>query len=382
MTLRFELGEDDALFVDSVRQLGRDRIGPAAAAWDEAGRVDADALGELAQLGLLGLEIPEAEGGAGLSTVASTAIVEELAAHSGSLALVVAAHNFLTVAHVLRWGTEAQRSHWLPKLAAAPGAWALSERGSGSDAAAARTHARRQGDGWVLSGAKSYITAGRHAGAWVVFATTEPGDRDAGLTAFLVDGDATGLSAQPVRSLGMRGCGLAHVTLSEVAVGDDQRLGAAGSAFADAQALLDRSRIGIAALACGLVSAALSAASTYACQRHQFGRPIAAFQAIQWKLADMATGLDAARAMTMRAAWLRDAGRPFAAEASRAKVYASDLASRACSEALQVHGGYGYTREFPVERLLRDAKATQIAEGTNQIQRVLVARAIADRFGA
>ena len=379
----FDLSEDDALFVDSVRQLARERVAEAAAAWDEAGRVPDDVLGELGELGLLGMEVPEAAGGAGLSTVATTAIIDTLAQASGSLALLVSAHNFLSVAHLLAVGTEAQKQRLLGPMTAGPAvtAWALSEAGSGSDAGAAATVATRKGDDWVLDGTKAYITAGQHAGSLVVFATTDPSDRTAGLTAFIVDADADGVSVvERVRPLGVRAAAIAHLSLAGVTVGDDRRLGEVGGAMADAKALLDRSRIGVAAMACGIVAAALDAARDYALQREQFGRAIASFQAIQWKLADMATGLEAARALTMHAAWLRDAGRPFALAASRAKLFAAELASRACSEALQIHGGYGYTREFPVERYLRDAKATQVAEGTSQIQRVLISRAIASRF--
>lgn len=380
----FELADDDALLVDNVRAFCRDRVASDASAWDDAGRIPAGLLAELGELGLLGMRVDEAQGGAALSAVAATAIIEELARGSASLALVVSAHNFLTVAHVRAAGSSAQREALLPDLVTGRriGAWALSEAGSGSDAAAVATTARAEGGSIRLSGEKVYVTAGGLAGRVVVFATSEPGDRASGLSAFVVDAGAPGLEvAKTVRAMGMRGTALSHLRLDGVVVGEDRRLGAPGSALRTAQALLDESRIAIAALACGIASAALQAARDYSLERRQFGRPIADFQAIQWKLADMTTGLDAARLLTRRAAWLCDAGRPFATAASRAKLHASELACRAASEALQIHGGYGYTREFPVERLLRDAHALRIAEGTNQIQRLLLARPIAARFG-
>jgi alkylation response protein AidB-like acyl-CoA dehydrogenase len=381
--MEFDLSDDDAMFVDSVRQLGRDQLAPHAVAWDEAGRIPDGVLAQLGQLGLLGMEVPETAGGVGLSTVAATAILEEVARHAPALAWLLAAHNVLAVGHLLRAGDESQRRAWLGPWIEGPAvaAWALPEATPSPAATRApRTTARRVGSGWVLDGGKHYVTAGRHAAQVVVFAEA---DADAGApTAFLVDADARGLSvAAEVRSLGLRAAAVAHLSLFGVEVGDDRRLGEVGAAGADATALLDRHAIAVAAVACGIVDAALVAARDYALQREQFGGPIAGFQAIQWKLADMATGLDAARALTMQAAWMRDAGRPFAAAASRAKVFASELASRACSDALQIHGGYGYTTEFPVERLLRDAKATQVGGGTSQASRVRLGASIAERFG-
>jgi alkylation response protein AidB-like acyl-CoA dehydrogenase len=378
----FRLGDDDALLVDNVRAFCRDRVADQAAAWDDAGCIPPAVLGELGELGLLGMRVSEAEGGVALSTVAATAIVEELAIGSASLALVVSAHNFLAVAHIVAAGSPEQRRTLLPDLVSGRriGAWALSETVSGSDAAAAQTTATaREGGGWKLDGQKAYVTSGGHAGRIVVFAAVEPGDREAGLSAFVVDREQTGLGLEPVRPLGMRATSLSHLVLSGACVDDDRRLGALGSGLPTAKALLHESRIAIAALSCGITAAALTAARDYALERRQFGQPIADFQAIQWKLADIAMGLDAARLLTRRAAWLADAGQPFAAFASRAKLHASELACRATSEALQIHGGYGYTREFVVERLLRDAHACRIAEGTSQIQRLLLAREIAAR---
>jgi alkylation response protein AidB-like acyl-CoA dehydrogenase len=378
----FGLDDDDALLVDNVRAFCRDRVVNAAAGWDDAGRIPAEVVSELGELGLLGLRVSEADGGAALSTVAATAVIEELAIGSASLALVVSAHNFLTVAHVVAAGSPDQRRALLPELVSGRriGAWALSEAGSGSDAAAVSTRATHDGGGWRLDGEKVYVTSGGDPGRLVVFATPQPGERGAGLTAFVVDGGAPGLEIiERVRPLGMRAAALSHLRLSSVRLPDDRRLGEVGSALSTAKALLDESRIAIAALSCGIVAAALAAARDYALERRQFGQPIAEFQAIQWKLADMATGLEAARLLTRRAAWLCDVGQPFSAAASRAKLHASELACRATSEALQIHGGYGYTREFVVERLLRDAYACRIAEGTSQIQRLLLQRDIAAR---
>lgn len=387
----FFLSEEDELLRDTVRELCEQQVRPHAGAWDEARALPPDVLPSLGEQGLLAMELPEDEGGAGLSTVAATALVEELASADGALALLVSVHNHLGLGHATKLGDGA-RGEELPALVDGRhvAAWALSERGGGSDALRMATTARKDGDQWVLEGDKHYILGAAVAQRIVVLATTNAPGKDGvarsgadEIVALLVDADAPGLTvSEPVRTLGMRAAGTAHLRLEGVRVPDSRRLGEPGAAWADAMALLDRSRIGMAAVACGIGRGAMSVATAYAKEREQFGRPIAKFQAIQWKLADMATTLEAAWLLTLKAAWRRDQGLPFSAHASRAKLAAAQAATRACSEALQIHGGYGYTREYPVERSLRDARLCEIGEGTNEIQRLLISRAIAERFAA
>ncbi|MCA9655993.1 MAG: acyl-CoA dehydrogenase family protein [Myxococcales bacterium] len=388
----FSLSEEDLLLRDTVRELCDQQVRPHAGAWDEARALPPELLPGLGQQGLLAMERPEDEGGAGLSTVAATSLVEELAAADGALALLVSVHNHLGLAHAAQGLRPGPRAQELPALTDGRhiAAWALSERGSGSDALRLSTSARRDGDGWVLQGEKRYVLGASVAQRIVVLATTAGAGKDGPersrpeeVVALLVDADAPGLErSEPVRTLGMRAAGTAHLRLDGVRVPAERELGDPGRAWADAMALLDRSRVGMAAVACGIGRGAMEVAAAYAQEREQFGRPIAEFQAIQWKLADMATTLEAAWLLTLQAAWRRDVGLPFGAHASRAKLAAARAATVACSEALQIHGGYGYTREFPVERALRDARLCEIGEGTNEIQRLLISRAIAERFAA
>ncbi len=381
--MNFELNEDDSLLVDNVRQFCRQVVAPKAAAWDEAEAIPGAVFAQLGELGLLGLEVPEVHGGAELSTVAAVAVIRELAAASGALALGVGAHNSLAAGHIQRFGSGEQRARWLPGLAAGQriGAWALTEAGAGTDAGAVRTTARKDGDGWVLDGRKILVTHGGLAGLVVVLASTDPDAGPRGLTAFVVEEGADGFEVgERTRTLGMRASNTTDVILSGVRVGDENRIGEPGTAFKSALQLLDRGRINVAAMACGLLAAALVGARDYATERKQFGRPLSRFQAIQWKLANMATELDAAWLLTMKAAALRDAGQPVGAQAARAKIAGSEAAVRGCSEGLQIHGGYGYTREFSAERLLRDAKACQIVEGMTDALKMVVSRGIAQRF--
>lgn len=377
----FDLGEEDQLLRDTVRQLCEQRVQPHAGAWDEARAIPEDLRAELGQMGLWAMERPEDEGGAGLTAVAATALLEELAAADGALALLVMAHNVQGLAHVAAELREPMRARVLPEATSGARlvAWALPEAARGpepSDATLA-VEARRDGDGWRLEGHARHVLGAAVAGWVVVFGCTE-----AGPTAFVLPTDAEGLAvSDPVRTLGARAAGTAHLQLRGVRVADEQRLGEPGAALVDARAHLRHSRLGAAAVACGLLRGALQQAAAYAQEREQFGRPIARFQAIQWKLADMATTLDAAWLSILRGAWQHDQGQADDEAAARARVWATHAAVQGCSEALQIHGGYGYTREYPVERALRDARWLDASEGGRAAARLWVAQAIAERFG-
>jgi alkylation response protein AidB-like acyl-CoA dehydrogenase len=329
-------------------------------------------------MGLLGIRIPDEYGGSGMDMTAYAICVEEIARVDGSLALTVASHNGLGTGHVLIFGSEEQKKRYLPKAAKGEwlAAWALTEPGSGSDSAGLRTTARRDGDGWVLNGTKMFITQGSVGGFCVVLARSNPDvPKQKGITAFIVEHGTKGFSASKhLEKLGCRSSDTVELTLEDVRLSDSQRLGEVDRGFADTMQILDRGRISIAAMALGLGRGALDMAVRYAKDRKQFGKPIAEFQAIQWMLADSKTELDAAALLTARAAWLADQGKRHTTEASMAKLFASEAASRACNRSLQVHGGYGYTREFNVERHLRDAKLCEIGEGTSEVQRTVIAK--------
>lgn len=379
----FELGEDITLLRENVRELCARDIVVRAGQWDAAGHLPPSVLRELGQMGLLGLRVPEEQGGAGLSMVAATALIEELAAADGAVALTVAVHNFLCLAHVSGRGNESLRRELVPRMATgqALGAWALAEPDVGSDAAGTRTVARHEGDTWTLEGRKSLVVQGGTADVIVVVASTDPELREEALTSFVVDKGTEGLHVgESIPTLGMRASATVDLAFERIRVPEDRCLARPGQAHRDLVELLDESRIATAAIACGLGRAAIDAARAYAREREQFGQPIASFQAIQWKLADMATRIDAARLLVQRAAWLRDQGQPTRDAAARAKLFAASRAVAACSEALQIHGGYGYTREFPVERFLRDARYCPIADGTDEIQRIVLSESIARRF--
>jgi alkylation response protein AidB-like acyl-CoA dehydrogenase len=375
----FDLPDELREIQRTVRELCLAKVKPHARRWDETGEFPWDVVRKLGELGALGVTVPEEYGGAGMGALALAVIVEEVARFDGSLALTVASHNGLGTGHILRFGSEAQRRRWLPALASGEklAAWALTEPGSGSDAAAMRTTAVRRGDAWVLNGAKTFITQGTVGGTFVVLAKTDPERKQHGITAFVVEKGARGLGHRAIHGkLGMRSSDTAELHLDDVEVPDDQRLGAENDGFVNTLQILDRGRITIGALAVGLARGALEEARAYAKDRKAFGRPIAELQAIQFMLADMATELSAARLLVHRAAALCDSGAPFAKEASMAKLFASEAAMRATSKAIQIHGGYGYTKDFPVERYFRDAKLTEIGEGTSEVQRIVISREI------
>jgi len=374
----FTLSEHHDLLRKTVRDFARTEVLPHARKWDEEERFPKEIVPKLAELGLLGIRIPEEYGGSGMDMTSYAICVEEIARADGSLALTVASHNGLGTGHILAFGNEAQKKKYLPKAAKGEwlAAWALTEPGSGSDSAGLRTTARREGDKWVLNGTKMFITQGSVGGFCVVLARTNPDvAKQKGITAFIVEHGTKGFSASKhLEKLGCRSSDTVELTLEDVVVGDEQRLGEVDHGFTDTMKILDRGRISIAAMALGLGYGALEMAVAYAKDRKQFNKPIADYQAVQWMVADMKTELDAAQLLTYRAAWLADQGRPFTKEASMAKLFASEASSRACNKALQIHGGYGYTREFHVERHLRDAKICEIGEGTSEVQRMVIAK--------
>ncbi len=376
----FSPSEHHELLRKSVRDFARAEVLPHAKKWDEEERFPKEIVPKLAELGLLGIRIPEEYGGSGMDVTSYAICVEEIARVDGSLSLTVASHNGLGTGHILSFGSEAIKKKYLPKAASGEwlAAWALTEPGSGSDSASLRTTARRDSSSgkWIINGTKMFITQGSVGGFCVVLARTNPDvAKHKGITAFVVEHGTKGFTASKhLEKLGCRSSDTVELTFDEVVVGDEQRVGEVDHGFLDTMQILDRGRISIAAMALGLGYGALDMAVTYAKDRKQFNKPIAEFQAVQWMLADSKTELDAAHLLTYRAAWLADQGRPFTKEASMAKLFASEAATRACNKSLQIHGGYGYTREFAVERHLRDAKICEIGEGTSEVQRMVIAK--------
>jgi|1186.fasta_scaffold74313_2 alkylation response protein AidB-like acyl-CoA dehydrogenase len=382
--MNFDLDQDQEVLQKSVRDFCARAIIPHAARWDEEERFPAEVIGPMAELGLLGMHVPESYGGAGMKLHDYVVALEEVAYADGSVGLTMASHNSLCSGHILLAGNDAQKARYLPRLASgkALGAWGLTEPGSGSDAGAARTRAVRQGADWVLDGSKTFITQGSVAEIYVVLASTTPEKRQKGLTAFVIEKGTPGLRAgKRLEKMGLHASDTTELILEGVVVPDEQRLGPIDHGFFDTLKVLDRGRIGIGAWAVGIARAAFDAARSYAKQRVQFGHPIAEFQAVRHMLADMATELDAARLLVWRAACSQDAGRSTTMESSIAKYYAARAATRACNAAVQIHGGYGYTREFPVERYLRDVKLAEIGEGTNEVQKMVIAREILKDLG-
>jgi alkylation response protein AidB-like acyl-CoA dehydrogenase len=361
-----------------AREFAEAEIAPNAPAWDREHRFPAELLPKLAELGFLGVCVPEELGGAGAGFLSYAFVLEELSRADAGIGVTVAVHTSAATLPILAFGTEEQKERFVPPLARGEriGAFALTESGSGSDAGSLRTRADRNGDGWVLNGAKQWITNGSVAGTFVLFARTDPDTAEArGVSCFLLDAEHVRVTREEEK-LGLNSSSTSDLVLEDASVGPDRLLHEEGRGFRVAMATLDGGRIGIAAQALGIAQAAYDAAHAYALEREQFGRRISGFQAIQWKLANMATEIHAARLLTYRAAWLKEQGRPHTAEGAKAKLFASELARRQTAEAIQVLGGYGYTKESPVERYYRDAKVTEIYEGTNEIQRLVIARAI------
>ncbi len=360
-----------------VRDFARAELEPHAREWDERSFFPREVCRKLGELGFLGVLVPEEYGGAALTYREYVAIVEELAAVEAGVGLTVAAHNSLCTNHIFLFGGEEQRRRWLPRLASGEilGAWGLTEPEAGSDAGGTKTVAKRDGAAWVLSGSKNFITNASIGGVGVIMARTAPGKDHHGISAFIVPLDAPGVAVgKKEDKLGMRTSDTASLILEECRLGADALLGKEGEGFLQAMQVLDGGRISIAALGLGIAQGALDAAVAYAKQRRQFNRPIADFQAIRLKLADMATTVAAARLLTESAAAAKDAGETVTLLASQAKLYASEVAVRVCEEAVQIHGGYGYIKDYPVEKYWRDSKLCTIGEGTSEIQRLVIAR--------
>ena len=375
----FVLTEEQEHLRREIREFAAREIAPNVAEWDETSTFPAVAIKQLAAMGLMGVIIPPDYGGAGLGYVDYALAIEELSAVDGSVGLTVAAHNSLGTNHIFLAGNEAQRRKYIPRLARGEflAAWALTEPGSGSDASSARTTATKRGDRYILNGNKTFITNGHYADVAVVIAVTEKSKGTHGLSAFVVEKGTRGFKVgKKENKLGLRASDTSELIFEDCEIPEENLLGAEGEGFIDAMRVLDGGRISIAALSLGIARGALDAALSYVKQRRQFGKTIAEFQGIQWTLADMATELDAARLLTQRAAVLKDAGRKVTRESSMAKLFASEVAVRICNEAVQLFGGYGFIKDYPVEKFYRDVKLCTIGEGTSEIQRMVIAREI------
>lgn len=371
--------EEQELLRREIREFSAREIAPHLAAWDEASEFPLTTIKMLGKMGLLGVIIPMEYGGAGLGYVDYMLAIEELSAVDGSIGLTVAAHNSLGTNHIFLAGNEAQKRKYLPRLASGEhlAAWALTEPGSGSDASNARTTATKKGDRYVLNGNKTFITNGHYADVSVVIAVTDKSKGTHGLSAFVVEKGTSGFRAgKKENKLGLRASDTSELIFEDCEIPEENLLGREGEGFVDAMRVLDGGRISIAALSLGIGRGALDAALKYVKERRQFGKAIAEFQGIQWKLADMATELDAARLLTQRAAVLKDARRKVTRESSMAKLFASEVAVRICNEAVQLFGGYGFIKDYPVEKFYRDVKLCTIGEGTSEIQRMVIAREI------
>ena len=376
--MRFDLTDDQREIQALAREFAQAEIEPNASEWDRAHGFPRELFGKLAGLGFMGVCVPEEYGGAGADFLSYVLVLEELSRADAGVGVTVAVHTSAATLPILGFGTDEQRSRFVPPLARgeAIGAFALTEPEAGSDAGSLRTAASADGDGWTITGSKQWITNGGFGGTVLLFARTDPetpGPK--GVSAFILDGDQVRATREEEK-LGLNSSSTVDLAIEGARVGRDRLLNEEGKGFNVAMSTLDGGRIGIAAQAVGIAQAAYDVAREYARERRQFGRPIADFQAIQWKLADMATEIDAARLLVHRAAWLKQEGRPHAEAGAKAKLFASEVARRQTAEAIQVLGGYGYTKEFPVERYYRDAKITEIYEGTSEIQRLVIARSI------
>ncbi|UCE61096.1 MAG: acyl-CoA dehydrogenase family protein [Phycisphaerales bacterium] len=373
----YELSDDLIALQDVARKFAAEHIAPYARQWDREASIPRELIGKLAELGFMGIFIPEEYGGCGFGDLEATVIMEEIARHCGATALMLDAHGALCCAHFMVGASEEQKKKYLPGLASGEhmGAWALSEPDCGSDAAALTSTAELDGDTWVLNGAKHWITNGHHAGVFVIMARTTPEGGPKGISAFIVERDTPGLIIGPKEDkFGMRGSDTVGLTLENLRVPKENLCGEPGHGFLDAMRVLERGRITVAAMSTGLGRGALEEALAYAKERKAFGKPLFEHQMIQFKLADIATEVESARLLTRRAAVLSDAGKDCNYEASVAKLFAGEMATKAGLEAIQIHGAMGYTKEVPVERYMRDAKLCEIGEGSNEVQRIIIAR--------
>ncbi|TVQ78629.1 MAG: acyl-CoA dehydrogenase [Bradymonadales bacterium] len=377
--MNFELSDDQKAIRDMARSFAESRLRDKAAQWDQTKEFPREIIPEMAELGFMGMGIPEDYAGAGLDLLSCALIMEEVARHCGSTALTLASHNGLGSKHILLFGSEAQKKKYLPDIAQGKklSAWALTEPGSGSDASGLKTTAVLEGNEWVLNGSKAFITQGSVGDIYVVLALTTPEKKQKGISAFVIERGAKGFVAgKPEDKLGCRASDTSTLSLENVRIPKENLLGEKDQGFIDTLKILDQGRVIIGAMALGLGRGALEESLKYAKEREQFGKPIADFQAIQWKLADMATELEAARLLLYKACAKHAAGQPMNTEASMAKLFASEAALKACDEAIQIHGGYGYIKDYPVERYWRDARLCTIGEGTSEVQRMVISRNI------
>ncbi|HZJ42830.1 MAG TPA: acyl-CoA dehydrogenase family protein [Pyrinomonadaceae bacterium] len=375
----FELSEEQQQIKMSVREFAQSEIAPHVMEWDESQHFPIELKPKLAELGLLGVIFPEEYGGAGMGYVEYATIIEELSRVDGSVGISVAAHNSLCSNHIYQYGTEEQKQKYLVPLASGQklGAWGLTEPSAGSDASGTKTTAVPTEGGWIVNGSKNFITHAIHGDICVAMAVTDKEKRSKGISAFVFEKGMQGFSpSKKENKLGLRASETASVVFEDCFVAADKMLGEEGQGFVNAMEILDGGRISIAALAVGIAQGAYESAVRYAKERQQFGKPIAEFQAIQFKLADMATKIDAARLLMYRAASLKDNGKKTTKESSMAKLYSSEISVNVCEEAIQVHGGYGYTKDYPPEKYWRDSKLCTIGEGTSEIQRIIIAREV------
>jgi alkylation response protein AidB-like acyl-CoA dehydrogenase len=376
-TLDFQLSDEQLQLKKSVREFAEREIAPNVMKWDEACEFPLATVKELGKLGLLGVIFPSEYAGAGMGYVEYVIAIEELSRVDGSVGIIVAAHTSLCSNHIFLAGNETQKKKYISKLATGEfiGAWGLTEPSSGSDAGSARMTAKRRGKDWVLNGTKTFCTNGHYADVAVILAVTDRKTHTHGLSAFLVEKDTKGFRpGKKENKLGLRASDTAEMIFEDCVVPAENLLGREGDGFIDAMRVLDGGRISIAALSLGMAQGAFEAALNYSKERKQFGKAIGEFQAIQWKLADMATEIDAARLLTMRAASMKDAGMKTTMESSMAKLYASEVAVKCANEGVQIHGGYGFIKDYPAEKYYRDVKLCTIGEGTSEIQRLVIAR--------
>lgn len=377
MAMQFDLTEEQQQVKKMVREFAETEIKPNVMAWDEAQHFPRELFAKMGELGLTGVIFPEEFGGAGMGYVEYATVIEEIARVCGSVGLSVAAHNSLCTNHLYQYGTPEQRQKFVTPLAKGEklGAWALTEPDSGSDASGMKTIAVKRDGGWVINGAKNFITHGISSDICVVLAITNREMRSRGISAFIVERGTKGfIAGKKENKLGVRASETASIIFEDCWVPNENLLGERGRGFVNAMQILDGGRISIAALALGIAQGAYESALKYSLERKQFNQPIFDFQGIQFKLADMATQIDAARLLTLRAAWLKDSKRPTTRESAMAKLYASEIAVKVAEEAIQIHGGYGYTKDYPAEKYWRDSKLCTIGEGTSEVQRLVIAR--------
>ena len=375
----FQLSPEQIELRRTVREFSEAEIAPHVLEWDEAQRFPIDVIKQLGRLGILGIVFPEDLGGAGMGYIDYAVVIEELARVDPSVALIVAAHISLCTNHIFQHGDDTQRRRYVPKLASGEwiGCWSITEPEAGSDAAGTRTTARLDDGCWVLNGAKTFTTNAQQADVCVAMAVTDPGEHHHGISAFVIEKGTLGFKVgRKENKLGMRASDTGEVLFEDCRLPPENMLGERGNGFIDSMKVLDGGRISIAALSVGIAQGAYEAALSYSKQRRQFGKPIAEFQAIRYKLADMATEIEASRLLTYRAGWLADHRQPVTKASSMAKLFASETAVRASNEALQVHGGYGFIKDYPVEKFYRDAKLMTIGEGTSEVQRLVISREI------